>query len=166
MSQSSLQFNPEVPGHMNWFQSLEQSLQNGYTQSSLFPMVLIEQGEKWAKTQLRRVLAELAEWHCLQHRLKRAQLFQGRFQPGHIPQQRERLGGHHASSSRSPAALRLPGVLLRVSRDLRDADSVRWISALTANRPASAVTGRSWRERLFGDCQASREVGPLGPSWL
>ena len=37
VSQSPLQVNPEVPGHMNWLQSLQQSLQDGYTQSSLFP---------------------------------------------------------------------------------------------------------------------------------
>lgn len=32
-----LQVTLEVPGHVNWLHSLEQSLQNGYTQSSLFP---------------------------------------------------------------------------------------------------------------------------------
>lgn len=37
VSQSPLQVNPEVPGHVNWLQSLQQSLQDGYTQSSLFP---------------------------------------------------------------------------------------------------------------------------------
>lgn len=37
VSQSPLKVNPEVPGHVNWLHSLEQSLQNGYTQSGLFP---------------------------------------------------------------------------------------------------------------------------------
>lgn len=37
VSQSPLKINPEVPGHVDWLHSLEQSLQNGYTQSNLFP---------------------------------------------------------------------------------------------------------------------------------
>lgn len=37
VSQSPLQVNPEVPGQLDWLHSLEQPLQNGHTQSSLFP---------------------------------------------------------------------------------------------------------------------------------
>lgn len=37
VSQSPLQVKPEVPGQVNWLHSLEQPLQNGDTQSSLFP---------------------------------------------------------------------------------------------------------------------------------
>lgn len=37
VSQSLLQVSLEGPSHMNWLHSLKQSLQNGDTQSGLFP---------------------------------------------------------------------------------------------------------------------------------